>query len=72
MQKTFDRIHIEITNISNVQCSFCPEVERPKHNMNVHQFEESVKQDVEVDGPCWKEASKSTEHFVHQNEYENE
>lgn len=44
MGKTFDRIHIEITNICNVQCSFCPEVERPKNNMNIHQFEECLKQ----------------------------
>jgi len=44
MEKTFDRIHIEITNICNVQCSFCPEVVRPKNNMNIHQFEECVKQ----------------------------
>ena len=35
----FKRIHIEISNICNVQCSFCPIVLRPKEIMSKNQFE---------------------------------
>ncbi len=38
--KKFKRIYIEITNICNLQCSFCPEVGRPKHNADPQSFEE--------------------------------
>ncbi len=35
----FKRVHIEITNICNLQCSFCPEVERDKGVMGLADFE---------------------------------
>lgn len=38
MAMNLDRIHIEITNICNVQCSFCPELGRPKHSMSVADY----------------------------------
>lgn len=34
----FDRIYIEISNVCNLQCSFCPEVLRPKKIMSPSQF----------------------------------
>jgi len=34
----FDRIYIEISNVCNLQCSFCPEVLRPKKWMTPDQF----------------------------------
>lgn len=34
----FKKIYIEISNICNLQCSFCPEVERPKKIMNAEEF----------------------------------
>jgi radical SAM protein with 4Fe4S-binding SPASM domain len=34
----FSRIYLEISNICNVQCSFCPEVLRPKKIMNPENF----------------------------------
>lgn len=36
----FDRIYIEISNICNLQCSFCPEVLRPKKWMAPERFTE--------------------------------
>ncbi len=44
--KQFKRIYFEITNICNVQCSFCPEVERSKKNLKVSEFESVIKQIV--------------------------
>jgi len=38
--KRFRRVYIEISNICNLQCTFCPEVERPKQVMSVEQFKE--------------------------------
>jgi radical SAM protein with 4Fe4S-binding SPASM domain len=38
------RIYIEISNICNVQCSFCPVVERDKQIMSVNEFEDVIKQ----------------------------
>lgn len=40
----FERVHVEITNVCNVQCSFCPEVERPNANMNFRQFKHAIDQ----------------------------
>ncbi|RZA16259.1 MAG: radical SAM/SPASM domain-containing protein [Proteobacteria bacterium] len=34
----FAKIHIEISNICNLQCSFCPAVERKKGTMSVNDF----------------------------------
>lgn len=35
----FKRIYLEISNICNVQCSFCPIVERDKHKMSLEEIE---------------------------------
>tara|TARA_R110000868_G_scaffold164359_17_gene396937 strand:- start:5657 stop:6547 length:891 start_codon:yes stop_codon:yes gene_type:complete len=37
--KLMDRIYIEISNICNLQCSFCPEVERQQDVMSLEHFE---------------------------------
>lgn len=42
----YQRVHIEISNICNVQCSFCPIVERPKDIMSVEKFESILEQVV--------------------------
>lgn len=42
--KKFKKIHIEITNICNLQCSFCPEVLRAKSTMPLDLFEQAVDQ----------------------------
>ena len=42
MQK-FKKIYIEITNICNLNCSFCSKVERPLKNMKLKEFEEIFK-----------------------------
>lgn len=36
--KRFKKIYIEIGNICNLQCSFCPEVDREKKRLNLEQF----------------------------------
>lgn len=38
------RIYIEISNICNVQCSFCPVVERDKQIMSLEEFEKTLLQ----------------------------
>ena len=40
--KRYRRAYIEISNICNLQCSFCPEVERAKHVMELERFERVV------------------------------
>jgi radical SAM protein with 4Fe4S-binding SPASM domain len=40
----FKRVYLEISNICNVQCSFCPVVEKDKKLMDVVEFEEVLKQ----------------------------
>ena len=42
--KKFKRVYIEITNICNLQCSFCPVVERDKQIMPVDLFEKAIKE----------------------------
>lgn len=43
-KKRFAKINIEISNICNLQCSFCPEVVREKKLMSVDLFERIVQQ----------------------------
>ncbi len=40
----FHKIHIEISNICNLQCSFCPEVVRSKRQMSLELFRSVVEQ----------------------------
>lgn len=40
----FRKVNIEITNICNLQCSFCPEVERPKGMMSLDTFRTVISQ----------------------------
>ena len=39
----FKKIYIEITNICNLKCSFCPETNRKKQVMSVENFEEIIR-----------------------------
>jgi len=39
----FKKIYIEITNICNLKCKFCPETNRKKEFMNLENFEEIIK-----------------------------
>ena len=39
----FKKIYIEITNICNLKCKFCPETTRTKQFMSVEDFEEVVR-----------------------------
>ncbi|NMM47761.1 radical SAM/SPASM domain-containing protein [Marinigracilibium pacificum] len=40
----FKKVYLEISNICNVQCSFCPVVEKDKKIMNLVEFEDILKQ----------------------------
>lgn len=40
----FKRVYIEISNICNLQCSFCPVVDRDKKIMGLELFEKTLKQ----------------------------
>ena len=40
----FNKVHIEISNVCNLQCSFCPEVIREKKLIDIDLFENVVKQ----------------------------
>ncbi len=40
----FSKVHIEISNICNLQCSFCPEVIRTKGLIELELFEKIIKQ----------------------------
>lgn len=42
--KKFSRVYIEISNICNLQCDFCPEVERNKKVMSFELFKEVIDQ----------------------------
>lgn len=44
MVQTYRRANVEISNICNLQCSFCPEVERTKHVMTPQQFQQLAPQ----------------------------
>lgn len=39
----FKKIYIEITNICNLKCKFCPETSRTKQFMSIENFEEIIK-----------------------------
>jgi len=39
----FKKIYIEITNVCNLNCKFCPETKRSKEFMNSQKFEEVIK-----------------------------
>ena len=41
-KKRFQKINIEISNICNLQCSFCPEVIRPKKVMDLDLFKKVI------------------------------
>lgn len=43
-EKLFKKVYLEISNICNLQCTFCPVVERDKHVMNLSEIEESLRQ----------------------------
>ncbi len=38
--KKFRKVHIEITNICNLKCSFCPPKIKPNATMNLEKFDE--------------------------------
>jgi organic radical activating enzyme len=40
--KAFKKVYVEISNICNLQCSFCPEVERPKDIMDEELFSKII------------------------------
>ena len=40
----FNKVYIEISNICNIQCSFCPVVERDKQIMSVEDFKKVIAQ----------------------------
>lgn len=40
----FKRVYLEISNICNIQCSFCPVVERDKKIMSIEEFKTNLKQ----------------------------
>ena len=46
--KRFNKINIEISNICNLQCSFCPEVLREKKMMSIELFEKIISQVSEL------------------------
>ena len=37
--RKFKQVYIEITNICNLNCSFCPKNNRPKKNMTIEEFD---------------------------------
>lgn len=43
-KKRFHKINVEISNICNLQCSFCPEVERTKALIDLTLFEKIIEQ----------------------------
>jgi MoaA/NifB/PqqE/SkfB family radical SAM enzyme len=42
-EKRFQKIYIEITNVCNLKCAFCPDTKRIKGFMTAENFEEAVK-----------------------------
>lgn len=44
MEKKFDKVYVEITNVCNLACEFCPEGKRKKEFMSVEQFNRILEQ----------------------------
>lgn len=44
----FKRAYVEISNICNLRCSFCPPIKREKKNLSVENFEKIIKQVSQV------------------------
>jgi len=44
VKKRFNKVHIEISNICNLQCSFCPAVVRDNKMMDLNMFRSIVEQ----------------------------
>ena len=44
VRKRFQKVNLEISNICNLQCSFCPEVVRPKERIDVDFFRRLIPQ----------------------------
>ncbi|MGH1427824.1 MAG: radical SAM/SPASM domain-containing protein [Arenicella sp.] len=44
MKKRFHKVHVEITNVCNLQCSFCPPVIRDKKMMDLSLFRKVIEQ----------------------------
>ncbi len=42
--RKFNKINVEISNVCNLQCSFCPEVKRTKTKMNLELFRRVIEQ----------------------------
>lgn len=43
MKKTLKRVYIEITNVCNLSCSFCPKTSREKQFLKIEEFEHIIK-----------------------------
>jgi radical SAM protein with 4Fe4S-binding SPASM domain len=43
-RRRFNKVNIEISNICNLQCSFCPPVEREKKMMSLEMFQKVIEQ----------------------------
>ena len=43
-QPRFSKVHLEISNVCNLQCSFCPEVIREKKLMSPELFRHALKE----------------------------
>jgi radical SAM protein with 4Fe4S-binding SPASM domain len=43
-KKLFNRLFIEISNICNLHCSFCPEIHRKKQKMSLENFKHIIKE----------------------------
>ena len=44
MKRSYRKVNIEISNICNIQCSFCPEVIRPKKLMELSLFQRIIEE----------------------------
>lgn len=42
-KKKFLKVYIEITNVCNLKCAFCPETRKEKRFLNIDEFEEIIK-----------------------------